>query len=344
LIRFLTRRFAQLIPVALAIASLNFVLLHLAPGDAADIVAGQAGHATPEFVAQLRRDFGLDRPLYEQYLIYVVRLVTFDLGHSFVYQRPVAELILERLPPTLILMLAALVLAVEVVERRRTEAELLTAEEERHRAERDAIMATATERQRVAGDIHDTIGHALNVVILQAGAARRTLDQDAELTRELLESIEDSGRSAFRELDMALGLIERDGGGPGLDAVPQLVDTLRSAGLLVELAIDPDGPALPTVVDRSAYRVVQESLTNVAKHAPEASAVVRVHREPRWLVVCVTDDGWRAASVPAPPGGGRGLLGLGERVAVLGGQLDCGPRPGGGFRVQATFPIPGRTA
>jgi peptide/nickel transport system permease protein len=106
------RRFAQLIPVALAIATLNFLLLHLAPGDAADIVAGQAGHATPEFVAQLRRDFGLDRPLYEQYLIYVARLVTFDLGYSFVYQRPVAELILERLPATLLLMIAAIALAI----------------------------------------------------------------------------------------------------------------------------------------------------------------------------------------------------------------------------------------
>ena len=110
--RFLIRRFAQLIPVALAIATLNFLLLHLAPGDAADIVAGQAGHATPEFVAQLRRDFGLDRPLYEQYLIYVARLVTFDLGYSFVYQRPVAELILERLPATLLLMIAAITLAI----------------------------------------------------------------------------------------------------------------------------------------------------------------------------------------------------------------------------------------
>jgi peptide/nickel transport system permease protein len=111
-LRFLTRRFAQLIPVAIAIASLNFVLLHLAPGDAADIMAGQAGHATPEFVAQLRRDFGLDRPLHEQYLIYVGRLISFNLGYSFVYQRPVTELILERLPATLILMLAAIVLAI----------------------------------------------------------------------------------------------------------------------------------------------------------------------------------------------------------------------------------------
>jgi peptide/nickel transport system permease protein len=110
--RFLVRRLAQLIPVALAIATLNFLLLHLAPGDAADIVAGQAGHATPEFVAQLRRDFGLDRPLYEQYLIYVARLVSFDLGYSFVYQRPVAELILERLPATLLLMIAAITVAI----------------------------------------------------------------------------------------------------------------------------------------------------------------------------------------------------------------------------------------
>ena len=240
-------------------------------------------------------------------------------------------------------LLAALLLAVEVVERRRVEAELLAAEKERHQAERDAILATAAERRRVAGDIHDTIGHALNVVLLQAGAARRSVDGDADVTRELLESIETTGRSAFRDLDLALGLIERDreAGGPGLDAVPQLVETLRRAGLRVELVLEPDGPPLSTVVDRSAYRVVQEGLTNVTKHAPEAAAVVRVHREPRWLVITVTDDGWRAPTRPAPPGGGRGLHGLRQRLAVLSGGLEFGPQPDGGFRLRATLPVSG---
>jgi signal transduction histidine kinase len=244
-------------------------------------------------------------------------------------------------------LLAALVLAVEVVERRRTEAGLLTAEIERHRAERDAILAAADERRRVAGDIHDTVGHALNVVLLQAGAARRSVDDDTAMVRELLESIEATGRSAFRDLDLALGLIDRtslSGTGPGLEEVPQLVDTLCQAGLRVELTIDRTGPPVPTVVDRSAYRVVQEGLTNVAKHAPEARAVVRVHREARWLVVTVSDDGWRAPPPSALPEGGRGLLGLRERVAVLGGQLDSGGAPGGGFRLRAAFPIAGPTA
>ena len=108
---FIARRLAQLVPVLLAIATLNFLLLHMAPGDAADIIAGQAGHATPEFVAQLRRDFGLDKPLHQQYFIYLGKLATLDLGHSALYQVPVSRLILERLPATLALMIPALAIA-----------------------------------------------------------------------------------------------------------------------------------------------------------------------------------------------------------------------------------------
>jgi peptide/nickel transport system permease protein len=109
---FIARRLAQLVPVLLAIATLNFLLLHMAPGDAADIIAGQAGHATPEFVAELRRDFGLDKPLHQQYLIYLGKLATLDLGYSALYQLPVSELILDRLPATLALMVPALAIAV----------------------------------------------------------------------------------------------------------------------------------------------------------------------------------------------------------------------------------------
>lgn len=109
---FIARRLAQLAPVLLAIATLNFLLLHMAPGDAADIIAGQAGHATPEFVAELRREFGLDKPLHQQYLIYLGKLATLDLGYSTLYQLPVSELILDRLPATLALMVPALAIAV----------------------------------------------------------------------------------------------------------------------------------------------------------------------------------------------------------------------------------------
>src|SRR5688572_19499086 len=112
MLSFILRRLVQLLPVLLAIATLNFVLLHMAPGDAADIIAGQMGHATPESVAALRADFGLDKPLWQQYLIYVAKLATLDLGHSFVYQVPVSTLILDRLPATLALMIPALVIAI----------------------------------------------------------------------------------------------------------------------------------------------------------------------------------------------------------------------------------------
>jgi signal transduction histidine kinase len=239
-------------------------------------------------------------------------------------------------------LLAALLLAVEVIERRRTEAELLAAEQVRHRAERTAILAAAAERRRLATDIHDVLGHALNVMLLQAGAARRSVEQDPEAARELLESIEATGRTAFRDLDLALGLVDRNslqGGGPGLEALPELVDTLRRAGLLVDLVVDGEDPALSQIVDRSAYRVVQEALTNVAKHAPGARTLVRVHREPTWLVVSVTDDGWQAPRTGGPPGGGRGLVGLRERVVLLGGHFESGEMPAGGFRLRATFPV-----
>lgn len=112
MLRFSLRRLLQLVPVLLAIATLNFLLLQIAPGDAADIIAGQSGHATPEFVAALRAEFGLDQPMWRQYLVYVGKLATLDLGYSFQYQLPVWSLILERLPATLLLMLPALVLAI----------------------------------------------------------------------------------------------------------------------------------------------------------------------------------------------------------------------------------------
>jgi peptide/nickel transport system permease protein len=111
-LRFILRRLAQLLPVLLAIATLNFLLLQLAPGDAADIIAGQSGHATPEMVAALRAELGLDQPMWKQYLIYMGKLAVLDLGYSFQYRLPVAGLILERLPATLLLMVPALLLAV----------------------------------------------------------------------------------------------------------------------------------------------------------------------------------------------------------------------------------------
>lgn len=112
MLRYILRRTVQLLPVLLAIATMNFLLLQLAPGDAADIVAGQSGHATPEFVAQLRTEFGLDKTVFEQYVIYVTKLVTLDLGYSFIYQRPVTELIMSRLPATLLLMIPSIALAI----------------------------------------------------------------------------------------------------------------------------------------------------------------------------------------------------------------------------------------
>ena len=113
-LRFVIRRLLQILPVLIAIATMNFILLHLAPGDAADIIAGQSGHATPESVAALRQEFGLDRPLYHQYVVFVGKLLSLDLGYSFVQQSPVSRLILDRLPATLLLMVTAMILAIAI--------------------------------------------------------------------------------------------------------------------------------------------------------------------------------------------------------------------------------------
>jgi signal transduction histidine kinase len=236
-------------------------------------------------------------------------------------------------------LLAALTLAVEVADRRRAESAVRKAEADRNRAERAAAAAAEGERRRIARETHDIVGHALNVVLLQAGAARRVIATDTELTRTFLESIETVGRDAFRDLDIALGLADRSPQllpGRGLSSVPGLVDIMRQAGVAIDLDMDGcEQLEVSTLVDWSAYRIVQEALTNVAKHARGAHATVTVRLDGEEILLSIVDDG---NGSPRPGAEGRGLIGIRERAGVLGGHIDLGPTRGGGFAVRARLP------
>lgn len=210
-----------------------------------------------------------------------------------------------------------------------------------HQEAERAAAAAAEERRRIARELHDIISHSLGVVVLQAGAAERVLERDPARAREVLESIRSTGQEAIGEMGTLLGLLDEAPRTlrepqPSLDDVTALVARMRDAGLDVELVVEGEPRALPAALEVSAFRVVQEGLTNALKHAGAAhvSSVVRYGADQ--LQVDVTDDGGGSAN---GLGGRRGLAGLRERVAVFGGRLEAGPQPGGGWMLQATFPL-----
>jgi signal transduction histidine kinase len=212
-------------------------------------------------------------------------------------------------------------------------------------AERQAEQAAADERARMARELHDIVGHNLSVVVLQAAGAQAAGSLDAGT----LEKIERSGRQALVEMRRLLGVLRQPSDQPGVPGLsPQpgiaqlaaLAEGVRGAGLPVRLVIDGDPAQLPAAVDISAYRIVQEALTNVLKHAGTAHAEVTVSCGTDAVQIEVTDDG---AGAPAGElGGGHGLAGMRERVALFGGELAAGPRPAGGFTVRARLPLGGQ--
>jgi signal transduction histidine kinase len=219
---------------------------------------------------------------------------------------------------------------------------LLRAEAEHEAQTRRAVDA---ERARIAGELHDVVTHNVSVMVVQAGAARSVLSSSPEQAREALLAVEASGRTAMSELRHLLGLLAPAGGDeellvpqPGAARVPALVERVRAAGLSVELSVT-GARDLPPGVDLAAYRVVQEALTNVIKHAGTARAAVVLEYRRDDLVITVTDDGRPVTGAGGP--GGRGLIGLRERIGLYGGELDAGPRPGGGWRVRARIPLEG---
>jgi signal transduction histidine kinase len=212
------------------------------------------------------------------------------------------------------------------------------AERERDVAAREAVVE---ERARIARELHDVIAHHVSMMVLQAGAERRGLGDEQASTREVLEMVERTGRSALTEMRRLLGMLRSDADDPltpqpGLGDVPTLVGQLCAAGLPVELCVDGEPTQLPVGIELSAYRIIQEALTNALKHAGGAHARVSVHYGRDSLELEIADDGAGAAQASA---GGHGLVGMRERVALYGGRLDAGRRPSGGFVVRVLLPI-----
>jgi signal transduction histidine kinase len=221
-------------------------------------------------------------------------------------------------------------------------------EEHARLLEREARLAVGEERSRIARELHDIVSHNLSVVVVQAAGARAQAGQDATET-STLEKIERSGREALVEMRRLLGVLRRDDDQdevsptptPGIGELPRLADRLRAAGLEIEVKIAGDCAGLPPAVDLSAYRIVQEALTNTLKHAGcDARAAVRITREPDAITIQVADDG--AGRPPGNPSGtetGHGLIGIRERAAVFGGEVRAGARPEGGFSIHARLPL-----
>lgn len=229
------------------------------------------------------------------------------------------------------------------VERAERRAALFAADREARARE-----AVAEERARLARELHDSVGHALNVVVLHAGAAQRVIEKKPELAREALGSIESAGRQALSDIERMLGILRAHdeeasyGAAPGMGQLEALCDQMREAGLPIELTIDGTARALPSSLDLTAYRIVQEALTNTLKHAGKTRASVHVTYEERAFAIEVLDEGRGVTS--ATVGGGRGLLGMRERVATFRGELEAGPRAEGGFGVRARLPLPDETS
>ena len=220
------------------------------------------------------------------------------------------------------------------------------AERERAAEAERARQQVREERVRIARELHDVVAHSLTVVTVQAGVGRRLMARRPQAASGALKSIEAIGRTAQEELRVVLGLLREEGIGdtelspaPRLADVMELAETVRASGTPVELRMPDIGGQLSPALELTVYRVVQEALTNVVKHAPEARATVDVAVRGKEIRIEVTDSG-----DPAGPGcrpgfmPGHGIVGMRERVAAFGGSLDAGPRPGGGFRVLAGIP------
>jgi signal transduction histidine kinase len=237
--------------------------------------------------------------------------------------------------PFTVVTVAVTLLVRRVIGDREQRAEL--AERERDVAAREAVVE---ERARIARELHDVIAHNVSMMVVQAGAERRVVQEGT--TREVLETVEQIGRSALTEMRRLVGMLRSEVDNslapqPGLDDLATLAKQVREAGLPVELRVEGERRDLPAGIELSAYRIVQEALTNALKHAGDARAEVHVRYGPDSLELEIVDDG---TTPPASvSGGGHGLVGMRERVALYGGRLDAGRRASGGFAVRVLLPI-----
>ncbi|GGU21420.1 sensor histidine kinase [Streptomyces violascens] len=229
-------------------------------------------------------------------------------------------------------------------------------EERASRLEREreaqAKVAVAAERARIARELHDVVAHNVSVMVVQADGAAYVMDTSPEQAKTALETISMTGRQALAEMRRLLGVLrtgEHQEAGeyvpqPDVQQIEDLVETVRGAGLTVDFKIEGTPRPLPSGVELTAYRIVQEALTNTRKHGgPDAGASVRLVYFDDGLGLLVEDDGRGAAHEMYEDGGadgqGHGLIGMRERIGMVGGTLDAGPRPGGGFRISALLPL-----
>ena len=227
--------------------------------------------------------------------------------------------------------------------RRRQRVENLQSRAEQLEREREekAMLAAAEERTRIARELHDVIAHGVSVIVAQARAGPHLVDDRSRTAA--FRAIESTGRDALVELRRLLGILRSEdqqlaiGPQPGLESLCSLVDQVSASGLPVRLRVEGDPAPLPAGVDLAAYRIVQEALTNVVKHAHAAEADVVIRYGPGALEVSVVDDGVGVAA--AGNGGGHGLIGVRERVALYGGTVESGPRDAGGYELRARLPL-----
>ncbi|MGW2156869.1 sensor histidine kinase [Nonomuraea sp. NPDC001699] len=207
------------------------------------------------------------------------------------------------------------------------------------------LQAVTADRLRIARELHDMVAHSIGVIAIQAGAGARVLDTRPEQARDALGAIETASRQTLQGLRHLLGLLREHPAaaepppGSGLADLDRLAETTAAAGLRVDVRRRGRPRPLPPAVDRCAFRIVQESLTNVIRHADARHCRVVLDHTPGELRIDITDDG--RATAAAGPGGGYGIAGMRERAALLDGRLSAGPRPEGGFRVTVTLPLPG---
>jgi len=266
----------------------------------------------------------------------------FGIGVGLIVASSAVVLVASKQRPSSTFSFTAVTLVVMVLVRRvlgERERRAQLAERERDLVAREAVVE---ERGRIARELHDAIAHNVSMMVVQAGAERRVLNGTTDGTREVLETIEHIGRGALTEMRRLVGMLRSDSGDPlapqpGLADLATLTAQVRDAGLAVDLRIDGEPRALPVGIELSAYRIVQEALTNALKHAGEARAAVRVRYCADSLELEIIDDG-TGSPVPVASGG-HGLVGMRERVALYGGRLDAGQRPGGGFAVRVVLPI-----
>ena len=215
--------------------------------------------------------------------------------------------------------------------------------------EEHTTRATIEERARIARELHDVVAHRLSTIAVQAGAGLHVLHEDPDRAREAFDAIDETARSGLSEMRQALGLLRSDDGDavlapqPSLRRIEDLAAESRTAGIPVDLTVTGDAGTVPAGVDLSAYRIVQEALTNVRRHAPGANASVDVDIDAHRVLLRVSDEGGTPSPAAATTAGdGHGLVGIRERVALYGGQFAAAPGADGGFVLTATLPYNGQ--